>query len=121
MTYENFILLLEFIFCPWAQVIKLKKMVQEQLRVIATLQEQRPIAAPGQPMFNNAASTLPPKLFGRIEELRQQLLNTENAASELSNELQWTKEDLQLATQRLAQLKEENHTLRTALEKGQKS
>lgn len=93
---------LRYIFWPWGEVKRLRKAVAKGLVEAASIQvriqevEKQLEALKGQ----QAASTkLPNDLFGRIEELRTQLLESEQENTRLNAEIHRLRALLQQAQQ----------------------
>lgn len=93
---------LRYIFLPWGEVKRLRKAVAKGLVEAASIQvriqdvEKQLATLQGQ----QAASTkLPNDLFGRIEELRTQLLESEQENTRLNAEIHRLRALLQQARQ----------------------
>ena len=93
---------LRYIFWPWGEVKRLRKEVAKGLVEAASIQvriqevEKQLEALKGQ---QTASTKLPNDLFGRIEELRTQLLESEQENTRLNAEIHRLRALLQQARQ----------------------
>ncbi len=93
---------LRYIFWPWGEVKRLRKAVAKGLVEAASIQvriqevEKQFEALKGQ---QTASTKLPNDLFGRIEELRTQLLESEQENTRLNAEIHRLRALLQQARQ----------------------